>query len=80
MWDSLASGDTQLVVGTHALIQEGVYSSLLKPKLRELHKRLASWFAERDPVLRAQHLDRANDPEAPQALLEIPYPVRPSAI
>jgi len=55
---------------TNALIQEGVYSSLLKPKTREFHRRLADWFGERDPILCAQHFDRADDPAAPQAYLE----------
>ncbi|MHC4094219.1 MAG: tetratricopeptide repeat protein, partial [Planctomycetota bacterium] len=55
---------------SHALIQEGVLSSLLKAKARELHRRAAHWFAGRDPVLRAEHLERAGDPEAPRAYLE----------
>jgi class 3 adenylate cyclase/tetratricopeptide (TPR) repeat protein len=54
----------------HALIQEGVYASLLKSRRRELHRRVADWFAERDLTLRAQHLDRAEDAAAPQAYLE----------
>lgn len=54
----------------HALIQEGVYSSLLKARARELHQRAAGWFAEHDPVLRAQHLDRAEDTEAARAYRE----------
>ncbi|MBI4184772.1 MAG: AAA family ATPase [Proteobacteria bacterium] len=54
----------------HALIQEGVYSSLLKARKRELHRRLADWFSGRDPVLRAQHLDRAEDAGAARAYLE----------
>jgi len=53
----------------HALVQEVVYGSLLKARRRELHRRVAVWFA-RDPPLRAEHLDRAEDPEAPQAYLE----------
>ena len=53
----------------HALIQEGVYSSLLKSRKRELHKSAAEWFAERDPVLHAGHLDRAEDAGAPRAYL-----------
>ena len=52
----------------HALVQEGVYSSLLKPRKRELHRRAAEWFGDSDPVLRARHLDRAEDPGAPLAL------------
>ncbi|MCH9046686.1 MAG: tetratricopeptide repeat protein, partial [SAR324 cluster bacterium] len=54
----------------HALIQEGVYNSLLKARRRELHGRAAEWFSGRDAVLRAEHLDRAEDPAAPLAYLE----------
>ena len=45
----------------HALIQEGAYSTLLRARRRELHRRAADWFAATDPVLHAQHLDRADD-------------------
>ncbi len=60
-------GDSYLFA--HALIREGVYSSLLKARARELNRAAAQWFAERDPVLYAQHLDRAEDAAAPQAYL-----------
>ncbi len=53
----------------HALIQEGVYSSLLHSKKRELHAKAADWFGEREPILRAEHLDRAGDPKAAEAYL-----------
>lgn len=53
----------------HALIQEGVYASLLKGQRRDLHRRAARFFGERDPVLHAEHLDRAGDAEAPCAYL-----------
>jgi class 3 adenylate cyclase/tetratricopeptide (TPR) repeat protein len=53
----------------HALIRDGVYGALLKPRRRELHARAAAWFANRDPVLMAQHLDRADDPGAAAAYL-----------
>ena len=53
----------------HALIQEGAYESLLKQRRRELHRRAAAWFAEADPVLRAEHLFRAEDPAAAGAFL-----------
>lgn len=53
----------------HALVRDGVYGSLLKPRRRELHIRAADWFASRDPVLAAQHLDRAEDPGAAAAYL-----------
>ncbi len=51
----------------HALIRDAVYATLLRSRRRELHKRAASWFAERDPGLHAQHLDLAEDPDAPRA-------------
>ena len=53
----------------HALIQEGVYASLLRTRNGALHRRAADWFAERDPSLHAEHLDRAGDPAAPGAFL-----------
>jgi class 3 adenylate cyclase/tetratricopeptide (TPR) repeat protein len=51
----------------HALIQEGVYASLLRPARALLHRRAAEWFAGRDETVRAEHLDRAGDEEAPRA-------------
>jgi class 3 adenylate cyclase len=54
----------------HALIQESAYSTLLRGPRRELHRRAAEWFAAGDPVLCAQHLDRAEDERAPQAYLD----------
>jgi class 3 adenylate cyclase/tetratricopeptide (TPR) repeat protein len=54
----------------HALIQESAYSTLLRARRRELHRLTADWFAATDPVLCAQHLDRAEDERAPRAYLE----------
>ncbi|WP_206997116.1 adenylate/guanylate cyclase domain-containing protein [Trinickia mobilis] len=54
----------------HALIQEGAYSTLLRTRRRDLHRRAAGWFAASDPTLYAQHLDRAEDDRAPQAYLD----------
>ncbi len=54
---------------SHALVREGVYSSLLKNKRQELHRSAAEWFAGRDPTLHAEHLDRADDPAAAPAYL-----------
>jgi class 3 adenylate cyclase/tetratricopeptide (TPR) repeat protein len=54
----------------HALIRDAVYDTLLRPRRRELHRRAAEWFASRDLVLHAEHLDRAEAPEAPHAYLE----------
>ena len=53
----------------HALIQEGVYSSILKGRRRELHRVAADWLGDGDEVLRATHLDRAEDPAAAAAYL-----------
>ena len=55
-------------VFAHALIQEGVYSSLLNSKKRELHRRAAGWYGERELILRATHLGRAADAEAAERL------------
>lgn len=54
----------------HALIHEAIYDGLLKSRRRQLHRRAAEWFAPRDATLRAQHLDRAEDPTAPKAYLD----------
>jgi class 3 adenylate cyclase/tetratricopeptide (TPR) repeat protein len=51
----------------HALIRDAVYDGLLKSRRRELHGRAAAWFKSRDPVLHAEHLDRAEDAAAPRA-------------
>ncbi len=55
---------------SHALIRDGVYASLTKARRGALHRTAAAWFAERDPVLHAEHLDRAEAPEAAQAYLQ----------
>lgn len=49
---------------SHALIQEGVYGSLLRSRRDALHLRAAEWYASRDPALHAEHLARAGDPRA----------------
>jgi class 3 adenylate cyclase/tetratricopeptide (TPR) repeat protein len=69
----LPEGDDFLFA--HALLQEGAYSSLLKSRRRDLHRRAADWFANQDfpghdPVLHAQHLDRAEDERAARAYLD----------
>lgn len=63
-----AEGDGYLF--SHALVQEGVYGSLLKTRRRELHRGAADWFAGRDLPLHAEHLDRGEAAEAPQAYLD----------
>ncbi|HSF96716.1 MAG TPA: tetratricopeptide repeat protein, partial [Thermohalobaculum sp.] len=58
------------LVFTHALVQEGIYESLLKGRRRDLHRRAANWFAATDLALRAGHLERAGDSRAPLAYLD----------
>lgn len=53
----------------HALIRDGTYDSLLEEQRRALHRRAANWFADRDLVLEAEHLDRAGDDRAANAYL-----------
>ena len=52
----------------HALIRDGVYGSLTNARKRELHAAAAAIFVD-DPVLRAEHLDRAGDADAARAYL-----------
>ena len=54
----------------HALVREGVYDSILHTHRKALHESAADWFGERDLVLRAEHLDAAEHPKAPNAHLE----------
>ena len=53
----------------HALVRDAVYGSLLTGHRRDLHRRTASWFADRDPVLNAEHLDEAEHETAAAAYL-----------
>jgi tetratricopeptide (TPR) repeat protein len=53
----------------HALIRDGVYASLTRARRAELHRAAADWYGERDPALRAEHLDRAEAREAARAYL-----------
>lgn len=53
----------------HALIRDGVYAALTKERRNHLHRAAAAMFASRDPVLMAEHLDRANDSIAASAYL-----------
>ena len=54
-------------VFTHALVLEGVYGTLLRARRRELHRRAAAHYAARDLAVAAGHLERAEDPGAPEA-------------
>ena len=50
----------------HALVRDGVYGSLTNARKRDLHRAAAAIFRD-DPVLRAEHLDRAGDDQAANA-------------
>jgi len=65
----LVRSEGPMLAFTHALIQEGIYLSLLRDRRMELHRRAAAWFRERDRILHAEHLERAGDPAAPAAFL-----------
>jgi tetratricopeptide (TPR) repeat protein len=54
----------------HALIRDSVYASMTKQRRRTLHRAIADRLRGRDSVLRAEHLDRAEDPGAALAYLE----------
>ena len=54
----------------HALILEAIYNSLLQTQKRGLHRRAAEWFRDRDVLLYAQQLERAEDPAAAAAYLD----------
>jgi class 3 adenylate cyclase/tetratricopeptide (TPR) repeat protein len=67
----LLKPDGEAWLFTHVLLRDAVYDTLLRTRRRELHRQAADWFAGRgDLVLRAQHLDRAEDAEAARAYLE----------
>ncbi len=53
----------------HALVRDGIYTSLLQGPKKDLHDLAADFYADRDAVLHAEHLDRASSPDAPQAYL-----------
>jgi tetratricopeptide (TPR) repeat protein len=53
----------------HALVHGAVYDTLLKSRRRAFHRRAADWYTERDSVLHAEHLDRAEDGGAARAYL-----------
>jgi DNA-binding SARP family transcriptional activator len=66
---ALVRPDADGFLFAHALVQEAVYGALLRSQRSQLHRRAADWYAERDPVRHAEHLDRADDPAAIAAYL-----------
>lgn len=63
----LGTDDYQFV---HALILQGIYEGIPKVQRDRLHLRLADHYADRDVVLRAQHLHKARSLAAPAAFLQ----------
>src|SRR6185503_1991397 len=61
--------DGAQVAFAHALIRDGVYASLTHERRAQLHRAAAALFAERDPAVQAEHLERAVDAGAPAAYL-----------
>ena len=51
----------------HALIRDGAYASLLTQRRQDLHRAAANWFAGKDALLHATHLDQAGDTAAAAA-------------
>ncbi|MBL8623479.1 MAG: AAA family ATPase [Myxococcales bacterium] len=54
----------------HALIRDGAYASLPRDRRRALHARAAAVVGADDGLLRARHLDQADDPGAVAAYLD----------
>jgi len=54
----------------HALIHDGIYTALTRERRRALHRRAAALYAGHDPLLHAEHLDRAEAEEAASAYLQ----------
>jgi class 3 adenylate cyclase/predicted ATPase len=65
----LVRPDGEALLFSHALVRDGVYNSLLRSTQSKLHERAAHWYRDRDPILHAQHLDRASNPDAARAYL-----------
>ncbi len=61
--------DGAQIAFAHALIRDGVYASLTHERRAQLHRAAAALFAERDPAVQAEHLERAGDDGAPAAYL-----------
>jgi tetratricopeptide (TPR) repeat protein len=66
----LVRPDDSQYMFSHALIQAGIYASLLKNQRIDLHRRAAAWYRKHDHVLQAEHLDRAGDSAAVEAYLQ----------
>lgn len=54
-------------VFVHSLVQEAIYRALVPERKRHLHLSAARYFAGRDPILHARHLERAESGQAATA-------------
>ena len=54
---------------TNSMLQEAIYSSYLSKQQKALHDCAANWYSGKDIILKAQHLDRAQNPKASEAYL-----------
>ena len=54
----------------HALIKDGVYASLLSSRCHALHRKAAEFYESSDLMLRAEHLEMAEDPHTASAYLD----------
>lgn len=60
----LLQSDGPDLVFAHALIRDCIYDSVLTNTRADLHRQIAERVASSDPALRAEHLDKAQDPAA----------------
>lgn len=66
---ALVRADGEEMTFDHALVRDAIYGGLLKSRRRALHRKAADWYAGRDPILHAQHLECAADASAAAAYL-----------
>ena len=66
----LRPAGTGLIIA-HDLVAAAICSALDGRTLAALHRRAADWFASRDPLTSAEHLDRAGDRGAAGAYLSV---------
>jgi class 3 adenylate cyclase/tetratricopeptide (TPR) repeat protein len=65
----LVRADGEDFVFAHALVRDAIYHSLPRSTRAALHRAAAAWYASRDEVLYAEHLERAGDAAAAPAYL-----------
>jgi class 3 adenylate cyclase/tetratricopeptide (TPR) repeat protein len=63
----LVQSDGDDFLFAHALIRDGIYASITHARRKALHAQAAEWYRARDPALCAEHLERAESPDAAEA-------------